>query len=138
MDNDLEAYVAGPDPDNIVEAIAVVLGMLTRVESGADDMHIYKSRDGVLIVTPSEDGYYSFYLRGCSLWKSHVEFGRFLSQTINRKVRCDPTHTFPDINPYSDTFLEIDNGNESFVDWVSSEDCTPGAPLPNTSTNGTR
>jgi len=126
MDVDLEAYLAGSDPAPAVEAIVSVLGPLTRIESGADYMSIYTSGGGSLIVTPSADGYYSFWLRGCSLWKSHVEFGRFLSQRVCGKVRCDPTSTFPEISPYSDVFLEIYNGNESFVNWVSSEDCGPG------------
>ncbi|WP_156401294.1 hypothetical protein [Duganella sp. Root1480D1] len=126
MDTDLEAYLAGPDPDPAIEAIAAVLGSLTRVESGADYMAIYTSTNGALVVTPSEDGYFSFYLRGCTLWNSDVEFGRFLSQTVSRKVRCDPTSTFPEINPYSDIFLEIENGSEAFVNWVSLEECPAG------------
>ncbi|MGW8391381.1 hypothetical protein [Pseudoduganella sp. HUAS MS19] len=113
--NDLEVYVWGPTRDTVIAAIESVVGAFTAVDS-IEDMRFYKAGEYVLTVQPSYGDSTSYYLCGCDWWRTDVEFARFLAKEVGGKILCDPGATFPEISPYSDIFLAIENGKETLVE----------------------
>ena len=87
----------------------------------------YLSRFGpVIVITNVED---VSYIEVCcnaptGLWATNVDFARLVARELNCIVRCDPGQHYPDVDPLSDTLLEINGDREQLVTWVDvdSED----------------
>jgi len=117
----VDAYVFVAEPDSVAEVVAAAVGSPYSCER-VGDFWFYTIAGCQLVTNPSEGGYFCFSLIDCDLWESDVEFARFLASATGRSVRCDPGSAFPEVSPYSDTFLQIENGNESLVDWYADSD----------------
>lgn len=117
----VDAYVFGADPDSVARIISTAIGSPFTCECVAD-FRFYEIAECQLVVNPGEDGYFSYSLVDCNLWGNDVEFARFLARSTCQSVRCDPGSTFPEVSPYSDTFLQIENGLESLIEWGSISD----------------
>jgi hypothetical protein len=117
----VDAYAFGANPEMVVGAISNAIGEPFSCEC-VGDFRFYKISECQLVVNPSESGYFCYSLVDCDLWRSDVEFARFLAGVTGRSVRCDPGSMFPEVWAYSDTFLQIENGVESLIEWRSDYD----------------
>ncbi len=116
----LIAYVFGSEIDDVLEEISSVLGKLVFVER-IEEYQFYDIGSYRLTVEPSASGFTSFMIARCEIWQNDVELARFLGKTIRRRIRCDPGVTFPEVNPYSDVFLQIEDGQEELINWDDEE-----------------
>lgn len=112
---DVEAYVFGPSLEVVVEAIGTAIGALGTPEV-LEDIHFFKSKECILVVQSSYGGSFSYFLRNCDRWGTDVEFARFIAKEVGGRILCDPGSSFPEVSPYSDTFLEIEDDKESLVE----------------------
>jgi hypothetical protein len=117
----VDAYVFGSDSEPVVRAVSTAIGAHYSCERLAD-FEFYEIGGCRLVVNQSESGYLCYSLVRCSLWGSDLEFARFLATSTGRSVRCDPGPEFPEVSPYSDTFLQIENGIESLFVWYGDDD----------------
>ncbi len=112
---DVEAFVFGPSLEVVVAAIGTAIGTLAP-EDVLEGIHFYKVNESILVAQSSYAGSISYYLRNCDYWETDVDFARFLAKEVGGRVLCDPGSKFPEVSPYSDTFLEIEDGKESLIE----------------------
>jgi len=115
---DLEAYLAGVEPVDIIRLLNEEAGPF--IADGTNDAgQQVLARDNLrIVITPDmQDGFVSVWLRGPSRWRSNVEFGRFLAGALKCRARCDPGADFPQVDPRSDVFLNIDGQSETLIVW---------------------
>lgn len=115
--NDIEAYVKAANPSEVVPVLSRAIGPLKPDGSSTGGLQIFRFENVSVILLPSEDGFVSVWVRGSPAWSSCPALGRHLARELNCIVRCDPESEFPDVSPYSDTFLEINGNNECLVSW---------------------
>jgi hypothetical protein len=116
-DVDVEAYVKTDDIGSIASLLSSSLGKLSEENLPEADLSIYRNEETTVLVQPSEDGFLSVAVRGTAPWGTCPALARHLARSLERVVRCDPGTEFPEISPYSNTFLQIVGGKESFVSW---------------------
>lgn len=116
---DIEAYLAGADPATVVGLLGGEVGaFVTDADGENGGVQLFVCGPVKLLITPNvQDGYIGVWLRGSSRWRSDVEFARFLSTRLGCRARCDPGAAYPDVDPRSDVFLDISDGNEKLVVW---------------------
>lgn len=113
---DVEAYVFGLPIEVVVAAISTAIGALGSPEV-IEEIQIYNVNECILVVQSGSYGNsVSYFLRNCDYWETDVEFARFLAEEVGARILCDPGSSFPEVSPYSDTFLELENGKESLVE----------------------
>jgi hypothetical protein len=105
---DIEVYVKGDETTQIVSFLNEEIGALS-YDCEIDEGHtLFTCNDAkILINTRIQDGYISIYIKGIEKWASDVELARSMVWALGVTVRCDPGSEFPEISPYSDTFIEI-------------------------------
>lgn len=115
--NGVEAYVNASDMGAVVAALSIAIGA-PAAESASDvGLKMYTLQDTSAVLSESEDGFLSVWVRGTSAWPTSAALGRYLANELNCIVRCDPGREFPDVSPYSSIFLQIERGRESLVTW---------------------
>ena len=115
--NGVEAYVKPSEIGAVVSALSMAIGGLVTDSSSDAGLRIYTLQDTSAVLTESEDGFLSVWVRGTSGWPTSAALGRYLATALNCIVRCDPGREFPEVSPYSNIFLQIENGRESLVKW---------------------
>jgi len=122
MSDDLEVYIRDCGPREVLSAMAPALGSF-RLECRFDEDYVLyaKGKVKLLFQRNLHPGYLMVWLRGANLWESDIDFARYLSQSLEKAVRCDPGADYPDVSPYSDTFVEISDGRETLVEWGQGE-----------------
>jgi hypothetical protein len=116
--SDIEAYVFGDEVGPIISVIENELRSLEFDGLIDENRSIYSWGDTKIIVTKGiECGFISVWICGKSAWDSDMDFALFLSESLNKCVRCDPGDTYPEVSPYSNIFAEIYEGNISLVRW---------------------
>ncbi|WP_444909965.1 hypothetical protein [Microbulbifer sp. TRSA005] len=115
---DIEVYVKGNETTQVVSFLNEEIGALS-YDCEIDEGHTLFTcnKIAVLINTGIQDGYISVSIKGAEKWSSDVEFARRLVEVLGVTVRCDPGVEFPEISPYSDIFVEINEQGESFLEW---------------------
>lgn len=87
----------------------------------AGDALFYETRFGTVVVTPEiENGpFISAYFPNGTPWDTDVDCARQAATELGCCVRCDPGQAFPSIHLASDTFLEMEGGDEGLVEWAT-------------------
>ena len=114
---DTEAYVQTSSVNAVASFLSASLGSLTAEPHPEADIYFFETENTTVVVQPSEAGFLSVSVRGISPWHTCPALGRHLAQGLQCTVRCDPGTEFPAISPYSNIFLQIEGGSESFVSW---------------------
>jgi hypothetical protein len=114
---DIEAYVQTDDAGAVASLLSVSLGALDAEHLPEADLSIYRNEDATVLIQPSEEGFLSVSLRGLAPWKTCPALARHLAHGLRCTVRCDPGEEYPEISPYSNTFLQIKDNKENFVPW---------------------
>ena len=115
--NDVEAFVQTSNIDSVIVCLSAFLGLLTADEPLISERYIYRNEKASVVIQESQDGYLSIWLKGTLPWNSCTELGRHLAMSLKCPVRCDPESEFPEIDSYSDVFLQIDAAQEQLVIW---------------------
>lgn len=113
--SDVEAYVKTSDINAIVSLLSSAIGELKCEFADDAELRIYGHAGIRVIIQPSEYQFNSIWVRGSDRWSSSPMLARFLATNLGCVVRCDPGHEFPEIDPYSDIFLQVDGDTEYFV-----------------------
>jgi hypothetical protein len=111
----------------ILATIAVALGPLSGgLWTGyGPDIHTYTADQvRIVIVGDETDEYLSVDVYNCALWPDNVAFGRFVSQDLQCRVRCEPGDDDRIHNSGRAMYLQIENGGERWVDGVTGEAVT--------------
>ncbi len=115
---DIEVYIKDGEIQPILQILVDHFGVFSFDSKLGDGISLYVTENIKLIFTEKvEDDFLSVLLKNADDWKSSAEFARFLSGRIVNLIRCDPGIDFPNVNPYSEVFLEVDNGKETLIDW---------------------
>jgi hypothetical protein len=112
----VEAY-AKADATAIIAVLSKLIGPLEATESSNNDPLVFGNESTSVVLWESEDGFVSVCVRGSAEWASSAVLGRFLAAELHCTVRCDPGAEFPDVSPYSNVFLEIEEDGERLVAW---------------------
>jgi hypothetical protein len=114
---EVEAFVRTDDLCAISKHIESMIGEVQDDGQRAGAAWVFANATASLVLQPSQDGYTSVWVRGSTRWPSSPAFARFLSARLRCAVRCDPESEYPDVSPYSDVFLHIEDEIEGLVDW---------------------
>ncbi|MEN3113132.1 hypothetical protein ACFONG_16200 [Uliginosibacterium paludis] len=114
---DIEVYAKIDSGNAVILLLSQSLGPLQQSCAHEDVGLTFHSGSITVILQPSEDGFLSIWVRNSSVWSSCPALGRHLAKELGCIVRCDPGHEFPEINPRSSVFLEIEAGNERLLHW---------------------
>ena len=117
--SNIEIYVEGCSIDVLVRWIEKAIGKLERAPDVGKEA-IYDSKIGSVIISPSAGSFTSVWFNTDETpWATDVDCGRQAVRDLNCIVRCDPGLHFPEVDPLSDTFLQISADGERFVgvDW---------------------
>jgi hypothetical protein len=116
--NTIDVFVRHGKIDAIVQLLAQNIGLFTHESSWEDGCHKYSCGSvGIIFTEKVDDIYLGVWLHGAEQWDSHIAFAHFLSNALHCAVRCEPGVGYADISPYSDVFVEVDNGQERLVNW---------------------
>lgn len=100
--------------EQFLKWINSIVGHLKEDVKIGDDTIFYSGSMGRLLVM-SNDGS-SFLEVNCFFtpqpWATHVECSRQAAREVKCKVRCEPGAYYPEVNPLSNTWLEIDGTKE--------------------------
>lgn len=114
---EIEAYVNTSDERAIVSLLSSTIGELQTDSPPTDSLRLYSHKGISVVLTPSEDDFFSVWIRGSTYWSSSPALGRYLACNLRCIVRCDPEDEFPDLSPHSNVFLQIKDDTESLVTW---------------------
>ena len=115
---DLEAYLAGVEPTDIIRLLNEAAGPFVADGTNDDGLQVFACGNSKLVITPNmQDGFISVWLRGTPRWRSDVDFARFLAASLKCCARCDPGADFPQVDPRSDVFLDIEGQSEALIVW---------------------
>ena len=114
---EVEAFVRTDDLCAIAKHIESMVGEPQDDGQWAGGAWIFANATASVVLQPSADGYTGIWVRGSARWPSSPAFARFLSARLRCAVRCDPESEYPDVSPYSDVFLHIEDEIESLVGW---------------------
>ncbi len=81
------------------------------------DTIFYQSSVGPVVVICVEDHAFidiCFHTRN-SPWATSVDFGRQAACELRCVVRCEPGHYYPEVDPLSDVWLEINGDQEQLT-----------------------
>jgi hypothetical protein len=115
---DLEIFVKAEDPAPILAFLCEKLGPLS-VNLKISESHVIYTCGNVKIVINGEiqDNFIAVWLPATKIWPSDYAFGCEIANALGLVVRCDPGCTYPSVSPFSDIFVELDNGQEKLVEW---------------------
>jgi hypothetical protein len=115
---DLEAYLAGVAPADIIRLLTDAVGPFVADGTNDGELQVFSCGNSKLVITPDmQDGFTSVWLRGEPRWRSDVDFARFLAAALKCQARCDPGADYPQVDPRSDVFLDIKDGGETLIIW---------------------
>jgi len=114
---EVEAYAKTSDTGAVISLLSRTIGTLTTDCKSGEFPRIYTFEGTTVVLGASEDGFLSVWIRGATMWPTSSAFGRCLAAQLDCVVRCDPGREFPAVSPYSNVFLQIERGAESFVAW---------------------
>lgn len=115
--SEVEAYAKTSDTNTVISLLSSTIGTLTTDCSSGEHPMIYAFEDTTVVLEASDDGFLCVWIRGATMWPTASAFGRYLAAELDCVVRCDPGREFPAVSPYSNVFLQIERGAESFVAW---------------------
>jgi len=96
-----------------------VLGELGLPENAGEATE-YASKLGPVVLTPNvkDSPFQSVLFKTAkSPWVTSVDCGRQAAQDLACVVRCEPGQHYPEVNPKTQTFLEIEGESEKLVHW---------------------
>ncbi len=79
----------------------------------------YQSSVGPMVVICVEDHSFidvCFHTRN-GPWVTSVDLGRQAVRELRCVVRCEPGHYYPEVDPLSNVWLEINGGQERLISW---------------------
>lgn len=121
----IEIYVAGCTPKRIEDWLAAVVGPLSESREQLGTAMLLTSAVGPIILTPDigEAGFTSIYFgTPDSPWPTDVDCARQAAIELRATVCCDPGEHFPEVDPLSDLFLELNSaGEEKIILWYDPE-----------------
>ncbi|MHB0938043.1 MAG: hypothetical protein ACYDCO_13550 [Armatimonadota bacterium] len=116
---DIEAYVTGTTVEAIAEVLTSALPGLTYESHPLENVTVYTAQNTtVRLSTGIQDGFIGVWMTGATPWHTDVALARFLSERLHCMARCDPSAIRPDLAFVTNTFLEIEEGKESLVEWA--------------------
>ncbi len=115
---DIEIYIKGFEIGQLIDLLTQEIGTLSLDSEIDEGLFVYTVNDAkILINTGIQDGFTSINLKVTNNWQSDVEFARYIAGKTDLIVRCDPGSEYPNVSPYSDTFVEISQQGEHLVEW---------------------
>ena len=82
---------------------------------GTGALALYTFADAQLFLQPLNDGTQSVMLHGTLPWPHDVALARHLFPRLKKRIVCDPGSSYPEVDPLSDLFLQIDADGERIV-----------------------
>jgi hypothetical protein len=115
----VEAYVNTRDTAAILNVLSTRIGRLSFHSRIDDDWERY-AHDAVTVDIKKgmQHGFTSVQTVGSHEWRNDVDLARFLSAKLMCTALCDPGSEFPEVDPYSDIFLEVSNDVERLIEWT--------------------
>jgi hypothetical protein len=114
---DIEAFAKTSDVSSLMSALSAAIGEPQVKPWMNEELKIYECKDLLVVLHPSQDDFLGVWIRGRSPWPSSPALARHLADRLRCVVRCDPGAMYPEVDPLSDVFLEIEGHRESLVTW---------------------
>lgn len=112
----IEIYVSGCAQEQLIAWVDRLIGPLGEPED-AGDTTIYSGRRGSVFITPDEAGQFTslYFPSKYTPWSTHAECARQAARELGGTVVCDPGEEFPEVDPFSPVFLEVQGDTERLI-----------------------
>lgn len=117
-DRSIEVYIDDCDGTTLLEVLQASLGEYRREPRSSQEepsFEFYRFADAQLTLHLADSGLSSVWLRGDLPWSSHAALARHLFAHLHKRIVCDPADDYPDVDPLSDLFVQIDDEGERIV-----------------------
>ena len=114
-DKEVAIYVSCP-LERLIAWLNVLVGPLEESARVAETF-FYQSSVGPVVVICVQDHPFidvCFHTHN-SPWTTHVDFGRQAARELGCMVRCEPGHYYPEVDPLSNVWLEINADQERLI-----------------------
>ncbi len=115
---DIEVRIDDCDEDALLAVLRESLGECRHDPSSMGEpplMAVHVFADAQLFLQRLDDGTHSVMLHGTLPWPHDVALARHLFSRLNKPIVCDPGSSYPEVDPLSDLFLQIDADGERIV-----------------------
>ena len=116
-EKELAIHVSCP-LEQLIAWLNVLVGPLDESARVAETI-FYQSSVGPVVVICVEDHAFidvCFRTRN-SPWVTSVDLGRQAARELGCAVRCEPGHYYPEVDPLSNVWLEINGDQERLISW---------------------
>ena len=119
---DIEIYIKNCPDEALFAWLESIAGNIKIASDEGDEPTFYDCAFGRFVITKNtlEDESFTS-ITFCSPerpWATDVECGRDAANALGYLVRCDPGEHYPEVDPHSETLLEIDGKTEKLVDII--------------------
>jgi hypothetical protein len=115
---DIEVRIDDCDETALLAVLRESLGECHHDTSFTEEtgsLALYAFADAQLFLQRLDDGTHSVMLHGTLPWPHDVALARHLFSRLEKRIVCDPGSSYPEVDPLSDLFLQINADGERII-----------------------